>query len=114
MYDYGVSGNPGIQPAAGRPPLARAELGLPDGRHERPVPADGAPLEPDPAEAQPLERHARNPERPEQVTLPAADDQPAADRAALQPQRKRLEEQPEDDQGPAARAHHGKSAGDAA
>lgn len=44
------------------------------------------------------------------MTLPAADDRPAADRTALQPQRHGLDEQPEDDQRPAARAHTAKSA----
>src|SRR5262245_8275239 len=88
------------------PPLALAELGFLDRRHDRPVVPDRAALESPPAEAKRLEGHAGNPERPEQVALAAADDQVAAERVAAQPHRKRLhEERGGDDQRAAATAH---------
>jgi hypothetical protein len=77
----------------GRPPLALAELGFLDRCHDRPVVSDRAALDPPPPEAKRLQGHTGNPERPEQVALPAANDEVAAERVAAQPHRERLQEE---------------------
>src|SRR5262245_53511922 len=87
------SGDPHVLMPVRGPPLTQAELGFPDWRHDRPVVLDRAALDSPPTEAKRLQRHARNPERPEQVTLLAADDQIAAERVAAQPHRERLQEE---------------------
>lgn len=88
-----ASGDPDVPVPVCHSPLARAQLGLLDRRHNRPVVSDWAALDSPPPEAKRLQRHARNPERPEQMTLPAANHQVATERIAAQPHGERLQKE---------------------
>src|SRR5690242_1810751 len=88
------------------PALAGAQLGRLDGRDDRPVLADGTALQAPPEEARRLHRHARDPQRREEMALTAAHHEPAADREPAQPHRDRLgEEQPEEETTAASGPH---------
>src|SRR5262245_8659218 len=85
---------PDVPPLAREPVLVLAELADPHRRDDRPVVPDRTALQPPPAQPYRLERHTRDPERREQMPLPAAHDDVAADRVAAQPHRHRLRERP--------------------
>src|SRR6202012_2085732 len=59
---------------AGELPLAVAQIGSVDGRHQRPVTSDRTALEAPPAQAHRLHRGGGNPDRREQVARAAPND----------------------------------------
>ena len=97
-----VSWDPKVVAAARDAALSCAQVGFPDGRHDRHVLSHGAKLEPPPAEPSRLQRHSRKPDRRVQVTAPAADHDTPADAPRAHPQTESLHHDGDDADRPSA------------
>jgi len=91
------SGDPDVRVLVRELPLFLGQLGFLDRGRDRPVLADRATLKSPPAHPKRLQGSSRNPDRRIQVTLPAADDQIAADRVPAKLHRDRFEQEGRDD-----------------
>ena len=92
-----VSGDPYVDTRVRASPLPAAEIGFPDGSHERPVSFHRAALKAPPAEANRFERRHRHPDSREQMAATAAHNDIAAERIAAPTQDDRGDDIGEED-----------------
>ena len=86
------SGDPDVPVVACDTPVLLGQIGFPDRGHDRPVLTDRTALISPPAQAKRLQGSSRDPDRREEVTLPAADHDVAWDPVPAQAHRERLEQ----------------------